>query len=369
MKNWYTKLGLSVLSLGLLTLSPMNASADACDPCDPCDPCGTCDFGDFTFGVDFLFMKPCVSGLDYAVIATGTEPATGSVGTFNHYKYKSICPEWDPGVHVYFSMPDFWCDWTLSASWHYLDSSDNSTAHAGSGTLYAVAAHPSMEFDAPETVINNIKGRWNMDYHEIDLLMSYDLCKKGCHTFSPFWGFDFLIIDQEFRTTVRTAEATVESQEFIATRWKDDFFGFGLKMGSNWDYRFSDCLSFYANAWGALLFGDPDPHADFVHSALPAGTPPAAVVTASRFDHHDDCCNFIHGYHIGVGLLYETCACDMEFGFKLGYEFTNWLNLPQNRTYTTNLDSTNVALNVLATPGSGRSIGMHGLVIGFQMGF
>jgi len=338
MKKWRKTISLVFLSVGLVALTPNVANAQSCNPC--CDPCdwNLCD-QTFLIGADFLYWKPCIDDLDYAAVV---ENDNG----FTDVDYKGICPDWQPGFRGYFGLPEFFCDWGLYFSYTRLECCDTHKTTFddpdGSNGITSPLIHPDL---LTTNLYDEAKGHWDLTYQEWDVLFSYDISCNCCHSFSPFFGVAGVYIEQHLRA---------EFPNDWEVDWHSDYWGVGLRAGSEYAYRFNDCFSFFARASGTLLAGKADSR-----NRQEFGTDIEIK--------DDDCCHFVPGYHIGAGFVYEGCTCGTEWGIRIGYEFLNWHNVPNHRVFS-GTDGDNAELSH-SSSASTRNLGFHGLLAGVSLSF
>ncbi|MEM1283261.1 MAG: Lpg1974 family pore-forming outer membrane protein [Chlamydiota bacterium] len=358
MAKWNKKLGLVFLNLGLLTMTPNFANADSCyDPC--CDPCS---FGGFEIGADFLYWKPCVDNMDYAVVRySDTTEGTSPTTTTSKWGYKCLCLDWEPGFRIRFGKDDIWCNWRLNASYTWLDVNTSATCKVPDNADYVTSPffHPNFRFlqDPEFSDLTVVKGTYDTTYQTWDVLLAYDIACNRCHSFQPFFGVEGLILDQGITASGFVTE-DISDVDFYKTKWTSDFFGVGLKIGSDYQFQMFDCVKFYGSAAGTITVGDFDgKYTGYVVNA-------SGEISKSIFA-DGDCCRVVPGYHLAAGLLYETDACGCEFAIRLGWEFVQWHNvanprafssaLPLDEHYSSSTDYT--------------TLGFHGLVAGLDFSF
>ncbi|HEY4832830.1 MAG TPA: Lpg1974 family pore-forming outer membrane protein [Waddliaceae bacterium] len=343
MEKWRKKIGIAVLaSAALLTFAPNMANAYNRD-CDPCN--NTCDwnccggFEGFDIGVDFLWWKPCVDDLDFC--ASVDEESDG----FDwNIKYKGICPDWEPGVRVLFKMPSCYCDLGLAACYTYIHA-QTKRSFRGDDDVACPLIHPATD-EAGDT-FDAARGRWELNYHDWDVLATYDIACNQCHHFKPFIGIAGNVINQKFHVKLRA------DSEIDTVNWSSDYWGVGLRAGAEYVYQISDCLRFFSVAHGTLLAGKAD---GTNHQSFPS--------TVRVKD--DNCCYFVPGYHIGTGFSYNTCMCDWDVSFRIGYEFLVWHNVPNHRIFT---GGDGMGSYSDSTSPSTRTLGFHGLLLGLGVSF
>lgn len=359
MAKWNKKLGLVFVNFGLLAMAPNFVNADSCyDPC--CDPCS---FGGFDVGVDFLYWKPCVGNLDYAVVrhadsVNGTTP----IVTTSKAGFKTLCLDWEPGFRIRAGKDDVWCNWRLEGSYTWLSLDDHASTRKSETDIYVASPlfHPQFNTDGFGPAFDDlqeIKGHYDATYQTWDVLLSYDIACNRCHNFQPFFGVEGLIFNQEFK--VAGLEFPDDgSVDAIYASWKSDFFGVGLKIGTAYEFQMFDCLKFYGKASGTITVGNHD------------GEYRAAEIDASGNKlrgsvNDDDCCQFVPGCNLALGFLYETCMCGYDLAVKAGWEFTQWYNVSNARIFSNGNED-----EEFYSPSSHyTNPGFQGLVVGVDLSF
>ncbi len=363
MAKWNKKLGFVFINLALLTMTPNFANADSCyDPC--CDPCS---FGGFEIGADFLYWKPCVDNLDYAVVrykdaSEGTSPEI----TTKKYGYKCLCLDWEPGFRIRFGKDDIWCNWRLNGSytWQNVTSSaackHEGTAGITDGYVSSPLFHPALHFteDDPNFwELTKVTGKYDLTYQTWDVLLAYDIACNRCHSFQPFFGVEGLILNQEYRTK-GYVDYENDDVDSVSAKWSSDFFGVGLKIGTDYQFQMFDCLQFYGSAAGSITVGDHD--GKYVGGVWDQ----SGNGDFSAFS-DGDCCQFVPGYHLAAGFLYETDACGCEFAVRLGWEFVQWHNVSNPRSFSNWIPGN----EYFSSSSDYTTLGFHGLVAGLDFSF
>ncbi len=344
MEKWKKTISLTALSIGLMAFVPNEINGLNCNPCDAC----------FEIDVDFLYWSPCIDDLDYATVVTPTN--SGGV-TATDIDHKRFCLDWEPGVRVTLGFPDFFCNWGTSISYTYIGSCDNRKAEFdGDLGEFAGVSSPLVNpavFDN-DTLYEEAEGSWDLCYHEWDILFGNDIICNQCHHFKPFFGVAGICLDQEIK--VNLTETSGENAE-IEVKWENEYWGVGLRTGMEYTYRINQCYSIFAKAHGTLLAGEVcNKNKQFF-----------VIGDNKEFFNfnEDDHCHFVPGFSIATGFLYDTCYCDREFSFKLGYEFVSWHNIPNHRVYTGRASE---ELGDSTSP-STRTLGFHGLMAGVSLSF
>ena len=352
MEKWRKKITLVLWTLGLLVLAPKDAQAQYCGDSEPCDHTAycypPCPMECYSVDVDFLWWKPCIDDLEYAAVESTCDNPDDKL------KYKKICPDWEPGIRVTFKMPCFYCDWGLRASWSYIKSDHSSFVHSTNNILIP-PLHPKIYERVTGNRIDTAKGEWHSCYHDWDILFTYDcsrgeVCSDCSHRFLPYFGVAGLFLDQKFDVKFCDLDPACGCYH-----WDSDYWGVGLRLGSEYEYQFSRCFSFFLNGSGTILAGERD------GKQVSTGFVASDKFTVTE----DDCCHIIPGFHLGTGLIYHTAMCHYDFDFRLGYEFVAWLNVPNHRIFT---ESEEYGWGH-GTSSSTRTFAFHGLFAGFSFSF
>lgn len=378
MKKWNKKLALAMLSLGFASFTPNVAKADyfpnnnfdvyPSGPCSPCPPCDPCKDTSFSVGVDFLYWKPCVDDLDYAA-AFRTETGTAPPSTSFDLHYKSVCPDWEPGVRVRIGIPGCWRGFDVSASYTYLKSSDSNSTEPGiAESILATAAHPGISGLVPNGgFFTEARAKWELKYNAFDVLFHSPFRCNPCHLINPFFGIEGIWLNQNFDARYEVLSVT----DIVNADWESDYFGIGLKAGVDYTYTICDGLSLFARGSASLLTGDSDSKGFHAYNNLnTAGT----LIGFTDLEYHDDdCCHIVPGYHIQAGFNYEGNSCGCEYNFRIGYEFLEWHNVSNYRRFFSTEELVNAAEGnanaAYSTQTNTSNLGFHGLFAGFDFEF
>lgn len=384
MTRWNQIMGLATLSFGLIAMSPnMTEAADcyACDPvCNPCDPCADSCLGGMDFGIDFLFWKPAIDDLDFCA-SFYQEPSAETTwdpqGTDAYIKYHGICPGWEPGFRLRLAKEDCWCDWKLNLSYTRLQSTqkrhcDNcDECHVIDESTTRVIVGPPL-FGGDRLGTNPFQfaeGKWESTYQTWDVLFSFDIDCCHCHTLTPFFGVEGLILNQRLEVNYEnTPDAKAWSAQY---KWADNFFGAGIKVGTEYTYNICQCLQLFARASGSLIVGDDD-----ITNTQTFWTGTTSPDYLSIHWKDDDCVRILPGYHVQLGLLYESCYCGTEWGFRFGWELVEWHNIANHRSFVSEVnvlspgafEGNSVDVSGSSSPNT-RTYGFHGLLAGLEVHF
>lgn len=401
MLKWSQKVSLAVLNLGLIAMSPNVAGANewgaydsSCEPCEN-NACNDSCMSGFELSVDFLYWKTCIDDLTYASSVSVLEPtATPDVGVASRdVEYHNICPNWKPGFRINLAKNDICGGLTLEGSYTWLKSKGSSSVSRGAcGSLLVVddgsyvespLIHP-LYAGLPGSAVNHYaRGCWEGTYQNWDALLSFELCGNKCHSFNPFFGVAGLIFDQSFDVVLAP---TCGSGNIGALRmsWDNNFFGVGLKAGSLYTYEICEQLSLFAKGSISIVTGNSDNkynrNRQDAYGQAGSTVPPLPGVLGSRLNFYDDdCCQFIPGWHLQLGINYKSEFCGCESNIHLGWEYQLWDNIANPRRFTGNPSGIETGSPVTALSASdivsyaGQSslttLGFHGLFVGIDFDF
>lgn len=366
--NKWVKATVVALALAVPSLSQA-AYYNSCNPCNPCDPCPSfCDV-DFTFGADFIYWKPCIDELEYTSINTSVEDGADQILISGDYV--NVRPQWKPGFRLYLGVPGLCYDFDLVASYTWLYSGTNSSAVgdavAGDPSVDAFRLHPMLDaFD--ETVYFAAAAGYKLHYNEWDVLFTYRISCNPCHTFIPHFGIAGIIANSTFSGVYSPTIAFEDPDTFGAWTSTANYWGVGLRVGADYEYQFSRCLKAFARGQGTLLAGE----AKNTDASFAPGDTAGDIIAISLTDDHKSC-HMVPGYHLAIGVQYDDRMCDMDVFFRIGYEFLNWWNMPNQRTFVVG-DADGAAPGTgngvaSATSSSVRNLGFQGLFVGLGVSF
>lgn len=345
----------AVITAALLS---MNATFATCNPSDffcKSMPEWGCLSG-FDVGVDFIWWNLCRDGLDYAIAYDNDfEPdiTTNAVKTAGRYKFMTL--KWEPGFRVRVAKQDIWCDLDLIGTYTYIKSCNKTCVDRPDEGFLQSTLQPGFAFSES---LDYARADYELLYQSFDILFATDYSWRKCHNFRPFCGVSGLFLNQKENSYIRQ-DIDVDNSNTGNLNWKDDYSGFGLKVGSEYTWILGRDISLYATASGTITVGDHTGKSRY-RSSFPIETPTSYDVTF-----HDKECITIPGYHVGLGFLYEVSWCGNDFGVRIGYEFQEWHNVPNLRRNT--LEGEPQA--GISTSGTSTTIGLHGLFAGFDLSF
>lgn len=351
MEKWKKIFKLALLGIALFACAPTGIQAQSYDACcEPYyDPC--CDTSGFYVGGEFLWLKPCVDELNYAALRNSASD--------KNYKFKSVCTDWEPGFRIYLGKSDCVCDWNFSGSYMYTNSCSSSSTERENNVL-PTNSHPAFFNPGPNNFFDRAKGNYEACYHEWDVLVSFDNSCNDCNQITHSFGVAGIVFDQELKSKL---EEQV-TPRVLSTRWSSDYWGVGFRIGTDYKKELCDGFNFFATGRASILVGEADCKTEF-------DSRDADELADHTFRDDEKICHVVPGYRIAAGFTYDSCYCNTNFSFRLGYEFLVWHNLPNKKTFVADADPDrfNGPEVALSTASSIRTFGLHGLIAGFEMSF
>ena len=311
--------------------------------------------------------------MDYAAILTQVEE---DISTNFGLHYKAICPDWSPGVRAFVDFPALCKGFDLRASYTYVKFNDSHSTQAGINEQIVATNVNGFLFNLfGAGFFDSAHERVDGNYQTFDILLRYPLILTARQKFTPFFGVTGLSLNQEEKTRFLNEQTQSPFVTVARYKWESDYFGVGLKLGTEWAYNLCDGLSLFASAVGSVVTGDSDNKSE---QTIQFNIGEAETLE-DVFTYHDDgCCQIVPGYHIQAGFGYETYACGCDFSARIGYEFLNWFNLSNPRRFDTERISPAGFLSrqlsfqpysAISTQTNIRNFGMHGLFAGLDIKF
>lgn len=356
------------IGLAALCATSMPSAVTADDCCWDYDCNSVCDW-EWYVGADYLYWKPCQNNLDYAAVSTTSD--------FD-YTLKHVCPEWESGYRIYLGayQPN---GLGIKGVYTHLKASADSEVSVTNLNIQPTHMYPLFND------IVNLDGEfifaydaasayWDSDYKDWFIGATYQWEMDNCNSLSAYIGVAGLNYEEHFNSLFRIYNISEEEQEgsSLFADYSLDFKGAGLRLGTFYHSTICDCFGAYFNVNGSILVGDACSEAYF-GAILENGE---VDDPEFRFD-DDGCCAFVPGYQLGLGLTYDTCICNVDVIFKIGYEFVAWHNLPSYRFFVEGLSplfdedaEENVLLGIgTSNVTSSRTVAYHGLTAGVALKF
>ncbi len=339
-----------MLAAACTSLVGMNATAyDGYSNCyDDC-----CDCYDFEIYADWLYWSVRRADLDFAVnydASTTPEEAIGNV--------YEICPDYDSGFRVGGRVG---CDdLYLEGIYTYYDTNSSRRAE---GTLAGTRDVPPNAGLLPGAVLA-ARSTYDVNYQTGDLLVGYEL---GCDCFeaSIFGGFKYAHIDQCLGT--RYAD-TVLFDTLVDKVIQDVMVNaYGIDFGLGASYTLCGCFELFGRASVDILAADVERK-----YRLESATTGADFVTSVNLD--DSCWRMASALNVQLGLGYDftlDCLCCLQVNLAVGYEFHQWLGLPDFLDYQASIDDDGAAITVTNVTFDRhlQSLGFDGLFVRVGIGF
>ena len=296
-----------------------------------CNPCK-----DWVVYGDWLYWRARRCDLDYAVIEFDGD--LGMEGPF------TVEPSYDHGFCA--GIQKYCGDLFFDIFYTYFRTSATSSI-TGSSDDFTILSTRCAPFES----VDAIKAKWCLDYDIVDVLIGYQLCNTNCFQSYYFGGFKCAFIDQKFKNYY-----IIPNQLQTLTQ-QVDMNAYGIDLGVGGSYNICNYLDFFVRTSYDVLLGN------FSRRSV-------CVVEPSDIDsnYKDECWKMVSVFNLSFGLGYDClfpyCFCS-NLGFKIGYEFHQWIGQPGFLDFIPGGDGT----RTVTLSRRIQSLGFDGLFVRLSLGF
>lgn len=288
------------------------------------------DNGYFVYG-EFLYLQPFVDGLEYGLTLVNTPNLTVPVGNIDA-KVNNVDFEWSPGFRVgagYLS-PTYW---DLTAEW----TNFYGKAHGSFQTSNFPEEYLSAQWisDGVGGQADSAHAKWSMNFNTFDLSIGKEFSICNCFYLRPFIGARAAWIDQhynvfyhsQFAYSIFSVGGGVLPFD-TDVKIKQDFTAGGLRGGSDFIWNFAPEWSLYGNFSASMLYA----HYNYklsllggslVQELLHLPSPSVVPTVAKLTDRYN---RVRSNFEESIGLQWSKCFGQCHVLFRLGYEFSQWLD-------------------------------------------
>lgn len=204
----------------------------------------------------YLLLKPTLGDLEYGNMITNKGSSTN--GDFK-IKVKSPEFEWDSGVRLglgrYLPNHDKW-DVSFYTTYFYGETEDHSSGDLNKLKGLATSYDPFVLI-----LSENTKATWRLNYFVLDLMLGRQFSMTPEIIFHPYIGLRGSMIYTDFKSnnfgdiSVTIQGTTSSGSGRSKVKMKEDFWGIGPRIGTNFNYKFSGNWSFLSNLAASFLYG------------------------------------------------------------------------------------------------------------------
>lgn len=301
------------------------------DPYACCNPC-ECFIDGFSVGIDYLFWKPCVTGLHYAFRGdSAVLPVEEVLADTNELEYHYVRPSAESGFRV--NMSSYFTTEGLKFNATYTDLGFESTNCIFSVNEGAISFSQAYPVDYGEVNGNEVsiatfdraKGIWEMKYQTVETVLAYDL-DLDAFIVTPYAGFEAMLLDQKFE--IKGTDSLSEAPAEFKLRKHQQYFGVGPQLGFGAFYNYNDCISAFFDINVGLLLGSADERDRIEIEELVENEEEEEDEYTVAYKYKSTECYCFPGWHLKLGLAYSTCVCNLDVNFHIGYEFLEYSNAP-----------------------------------------
>lgn len=265
--------------------------------------------------VDPLLWQAHVDGLP---IAVRTSDSVSFFNNANASKVKNLNFNWDWGFRLGLGANLSHDAWDILLQWTYWKSHASRDLHADNDTMFPSQGHPQQIIGQTSP---HIESKWDVRLNILDLENGREFYVSRYLTLRPHAGF---------RTSWITHEFTNEYKEIPPLDLRQDvegkcrFWGLGIRMGLDTEWRFGCGFSAFANWAQSLLYNF---FSLKMHQTSVVNEDRSTLLRIDDF------------YHAGrqivdmqIGLRYDWLSCDecFHFGIEAGWEHHYFPGLNQN---------------------------------------
>ena len=289
------------------------------------------DCGGFYGGIEYLFLKPRTSGLDFAIADPNTDDNIQGPIELLELDAKS-------GVRASFGRATA-SGWDFGFTYTSFESNAAKSVDAPTGgQLWLTRTNPASFNNAATAADANA----DLDYQVLDCHAARWVHPNDCTAIRLFGGPRAAWIDQAME--VEYTGGTVGGTRTQSQTTKMD--GFGARFGGEGHWWMNDCVSFFGSAAGSVLVGD----FEIRHIELEPGLSTGNVDTTTNY----------YDAVTGIDVAFGMQVTGRRLSLQTGYELTSWLNLDQRVNY---VGTSTVALGNQAM--TSRDLVLDGLFVRF----
>jgi len=254
---------------------------------------------------DLLWWQAHVNGIPYAI------KNEGSSVFVSDGKVKNLNFDWDFGFRVGLGVNLPHDGWDIYANWvrFYTDASSHASADADD-TIFTTNTNAAT---SPTTSsVTYASDKWRLHLNIIDLEMGREFFVSKWVTLRPFIGARSAWINQRIKTELSGGNIAAGSTDLV--RWRDKFWGMGLRTGLNTQWGIGSGFSLFGDAAISILFGHFRIHEKEKVTSSTSST--------SRLNLKDSFYQAEPVTDLAAGLRYDVMFDEdnYHFGIQAGYE-------------------------------------------------
>jgi hypothetical protein len=304
---------------------------------------------DFYANGDFLWMKPAMDGLEYALTNDYATTPSGfplNNGVFKGFSTGSQEWDWRPGFRANVGFYSDFDAWNFDLAWTYMRIKANSSVtYSGSGSLLPLFLQPQV---IAAGALNDASARWSGDFNTFDLSMGKPYHVSRYFVSNPMFGIRAAWIDQDYlvRYSLLTRVASTNVMH------KNNFWGVGLRGAYKGEFLLGANWSIFAKGAFSLLFSKFD-------------LSQSSDQTTSNYKMEDEFYTVKPNAELALGFSWGKFFNKNQYfaSLKVGYEFHQWWDINQLRRF---FDATYPAANDTVSRGD---LSFNGFQFGFGLDF
>ncbi len=295
---------------------------------------------DVVIDIEFLWWYATVGNLPYAyveeVVLEGSSLNPTRIVRVPD-RMKEFGSEWDPGIRLGLGIITNHDGWDVYANWTYFRNSDDESVSVPpfSNTFANSITNPPGQhvlaspwfIDATQGLFSSINGKWDLLFHQIDLILGRKFWISPNLVLHPYVGLRGNRSRLSLNITGNLDGSLTENNFFAIERanWKQQFWGVGLLGGMDTVWHLTKHWSIFGESDIALIYGRyeiRDRYSFFFGSFTQTN------LDISHTYNNDNIYSFQPIIDLGIGIRWETTFLDECYRINIdaGWENHIWID-------------------------------------------
>jgi len=305
--------------------------------------------------VDFIYWQAKQNGNIFVTSGALKDTIFSSFNSGRVYEPKL---EMDPGFKIGFAKVLDYDDWKISAGYTYFTNKSSISLNSDnipSGLIPTLAyASSGSSIDevlkTTSTIVSSASANWKLNFNNINLELGKNFTPSPKIKFYPYFGLQTAFLEQKLNLNYLSEQlsGTLIPYGQNISRYKQNSWSIGPRIGFESNWNFSNCLSFYIGSSLSTLWSYFDSHIKNYDTVYTAYT--EREIANQKYKTHS-VTPVIEGL-IGVQVDWQNDKKTKDFSILTGWEQQVWFY--QNQHASTIADN---------------SLVLQGLTVRFRVDF